>query len=255
MRTTLYAALGLVALFASGGCQLARDLLPRTHTSSRSPDGRHLAFVYQGLNPDPPDDHLYLGSVGQPARYLRALAPDADWSGAIVWSPNSRTVGFVINEQRLALFDVATAREIATLTLVKADGYPGCEEARAISIANDGIVTFDRYRRATMLLQTRQGVIEAPVTIFGTYGRPIHRAERLLGRERLQVATTGIRPGDVSSKVDDGLDALFRKAVASSGSRLSFSPGQFSANTDGQFSADVNSTNRRWQPPRDSNLH
>ena len=46
-----------------------------------------------------------------------------------------------------------------------------------------------------MLLQTRQGVIETPVTIFGTYGRPIHRAEQLLGRERLQVSTTGVRAG------------------------------------------------------------
>ena len=44
-----------------------------------------------------------------------------------------------------------------------------------------------------MLLQTRQGVIEAPVTIFGTYGRPIHRAEQLLGRERLQVSPTARR--------------------------------------------------------------
>jgi len=195
MRAALYPTLGLVALFAIGGCQLAHDLLPRTHTSSRSPDGRYMAFVHQGLNPDPPDDHLYLGPVGQPARYLRALAPDADWSSAIVWSPDSRTVGFVINEQRLALFDTATAREIATLTLVKADGYPGNQEARAISISNEGIVTFDRYRRATMLLHTRQGVIEAPVTISGTYGRPIHRAEQLLERERLQVSTAGVRAG------------------------------------------------------------
>jgi hypothetical protein len=167
--------------------------LPRTHTSPRSLDGRYAAFVHQGLNPDPPGDHLYLGPAGQSARYLRALAPDADWSRAIVWSPDSRTMGFVINEQRLALFDTATASEIAILTLVKADGYPGSEEARAISIANEGVVTFDRYRRATMLLQTRQGVIETSVTIFGTYGRPIHRAEQLIGRDRLQVSTAVVR--------------------------------------------------------------
>jgi hypothetical protein len=194
MRATLYLALGLAAVVASAGCQLARDLLPRTHTSSRSPDGRHLAFVYQGLNPDPPADHLYLGPVNRSARHLRALAPDADWSRTIVWSSDSRMVGFVINEQRLALFDTASAREIATLTLVKADGYPGSEEARAISIANDGTVTFEHYRRATTLLTTRDGVIEAPVTIFGTYGRPIHRAAQLLGRERLQAPTAGKRP-------------------------------------------------------------
>jgi hypothetical protein len=187
MGALLRAAIGVAALAGLGACQLAHDLLPRTHTSSRSPDGRYLAFVHQGLNPDPPDDHLYLGPVGQPARYLRALAPDADWSRAIVWSPDSRTVGFVINEQRLALFDTATAREIARLTLVRADGYPGSEEARGISIGNDGIVTFDRYRRATMLLKSRQGVIDAPVTLSGTYGRPIHRAEQFLASERVLV--------------------------------------------------------------------
>lgn len=186
MRALLRAAIGVAALAGLGACKLAHDLLPRTHTSSRSPDGRYVAFVHQKLNPDPPDDHLYLGPVGHPARYLRALAPDADWSRAIVWSPDSRTVGFVINEQRLALFDTATAREIAILPLVKADGYPGSEEARAISIANDGSVAFDRYRRATTLVQTRQGVLEAPVTIFGTR-RPIHRAEQALGRELIRV--------------------------------------------------------------------
>ena len=192
MRAPLCSALGLVAIFAVGGCQLARDLLPRTHTSSRSPDGRYEAFVHQGLNSDPPDDHLYVSLAGRPPRYLRSLAPDSDWSRTIIWSPDSRTVGFLINEQRLALFDTATASEIATLTLVKADGYPGSEEARTISITNDGIISFDRYRRATTLLQTRQGVIEAPVTIFGTYGRPIHRAEQLLGRERLRVSMNGL---------------------------------------------------------------
>jgi hypothetical protein len=197
MRVPLYSALVLVALFAVGGCQLARDLLPRTHTTSRSPDGRYVGFVHQGLNSDPPDDHLYLAKVGHPARYLRTLAPDADWSRAIVWSPDSRTVGFVINEQRLAVFDTATASEIAILTLVKADSYPGSEEARGISIANEGIVTFERYRRASVRLQTREGVIESPVTIFGTYGRPIHRAEQLLGRERLQLPTAaGRRRGE-----------------------------------------------------------
>lgn len=139
---------------------------------------------------DPPPRH-----ANARARYLRALAADADWSRAIVWSPDSRTAGFVVNEQRLALFDTATGSEIAILMLVKADGYPGSEEARAISIANDRIVTFDRYRRATVLLQTRQGVIEAPVTTSGTYGRPIHRADQLLGRERVEVSTSGVRAG------------------------------------------------------------
>ena len=176
-------------LVANSGCHLAHDLLPRTHTMSTSPDGRHVAYVYQQLNPDPPDDHLYLGPSKRQARRLMSLAPDADWCRTIVWSPDSRTVGFVINEQRLAVFDTATGSLTARLVLARADGYPGSEEARHVAIANDGVVTFDRYKRAMMLLRGRQGVIEAPVTISGTYGRPLHRPEQFLGQQRLHLST------------------------------------------------------------------
>lgn len=55
MRALLRAAIGVAALAGLGACKLAHDLLPRTHTSSRSPDGRYVAFVHQKLNPDPPD--------------------------------------------------------------------------------------------------------------------------------------------------------------------------------------------------------
>jgi hypothetical protein len=185
-------AVCVFAALASGGCQIAHDLLPRTHTTSTSPDGRSYAFVRQHLNPDPPDDHLYLGAAGSRARHLMALAPDADWCRAILWTPDSRTVGFLINEQRLALFDVSTMTLTAMLVLVQADGYPGSEEARRVSLANDGTVTFERVVRPTMLLRTRTGgTIEVPVTRSGTYGRPIHVAERSLGFERVRVKLSG----------------------------------------------------------------
>jgi hypothetical protein len=72
------------------GCQLAQDLLPRTHTASTAPDGRTRAFIRQHLNPDPPDDHLYLVPPDGSPQHLMALAPDQDWSRTIVWSPDSR---------------------------------------------------------------------------------------------------------------------------------------------------------------------
>jgi hypothetical protein len=184
----------LAAIVVTSGCRLAHDLLPRTHTTSTSPDGRYYAFVRQHLNVDPPDDHIYLGTAGRSARRIMSLAPDADWCRAILWTPDSRTVAFLINEQRLALFDTRTLSQIATVTLVDADGYPGSQEARDVSLANDGTVTFERVVRATMLLPVRsQGIIEAPVTWHGTYGRPIHRALRSLGRRQLRMAL-GERP-------------------------------------------------------------
>jgi hypothetical protein len=180
-----------VAILAGAGCQAARDFLPRTHTTSTSPDGRSYAFVRQHLNPDPPDDHLYIGRVGGPATHVLALAPDADWCRTIIWTPDSQTVGFLVSDQRLALFNVRTMELIAMTVLVVPDGYPGSQEARNVAIANDGAISFERVVRATTLLHPRgQGIIEAPVTSHGTFGRPIHRQQRSLGVERVHVSLT-----------------------------------------------------------------
>jgi hypothetical protein len=45
-------------------------------------------------------------------------------------------VGFLVNEQRLAVFDVRTATLSATLVLVNTDRYPGSEEALNIALAD-----------------------------------------------------------------------------------------------------------------------
>ena len=177
-----------VAILAGTGCHAARDFLPRTHTTSASPNGRSYAFVRQHLNPDPPDDHLYIGHVSGLATHVLALAPDADWCRTIVWTPDSQTVGFLVSDQRLALFDVRTMKLIAMAVLVAPDGYPGSQEARNVAIASDGVISFERVVRATLLHPRGQRVIEAPVTWHGTYGRPIHRPERRVGVERVHVS-------------------------------------------------------------------
>ena len=128
--------------------QAREGLLPRTHTTSTSPDGRYYAFVRQHLNPDPPDDHLYIAARPGAPRHVMALAPDADWCRTILWTPDSRTVGFLINEQRLALFDVRRMALISTVTLVNADGYPGSEE---------GPPRIDRQRRHRSPSNTSSG--------------------------------------------------------------------------------------------------
>ena len=139
----------LVALAATAGCQLAKDLFPRTHTTSLSPDGRYTAFVRQAANLDPPDDHLYLGPSGGSARRLMDLAPDSDWCRTVVWTSDSRRVGFLIRDQRLAVFDSATGEHLAFLQLVPADGYPGSQGARNVVLRPDGVVSFERFDRAT----------------------------------------------------------------------------------------------------------
>lgn len=183
----------VMAVAAGSGCQIARDLLPRTHTTSSSPDGRYTAFVRQHLNTDPPDDHLYLAVAGRSAKRLMSLVPDADWCRTIIWTRDSRRVGFLINEQRLAIFDTESAALISILVLVEADGYPGSQEARSVHFVDDGTVSFERFDRATAVLRRSDGrTVEAPLTLISP-ARPVNRPGRSRGWERLQAAPSDMR--------------------------------------------------------------
>jgi len=139
MRAHLSVWLVCVAVGISSGCRLARDLLPRTHTTAVAPDGQARAFVRQHLNSDPPDDHLYIARPGERAQEVMALAPDSDWSRAIVWSPDSRKVGFLINDQQLAVYDTRSFELEAMLILVS----EGSQEVRSVTLNSAGSVAFD----------------------------------------------------------------------------------------------------------------
>ena len=144
----------LVGATAAGlcACQRARDFLPSTHTVSVAPDGRTRAFVRQHFSIDPPADHLYVVPPAGTPRHLMALAPDQDWSRAIVWSPDSRRVGFLINDQRLAVFDARSFELEAMLLLVSDDSH----EARSVTLA-DSEVSFDVVQRAAVHVSQRDG--------------------------------------------------------------------------------------------------
>ena len=151
MRAPLSVWLVCVAVVLSSGCRLARDLLPRTHTTAVAPDGQTRAFVRQHLNPDPPDDHLYIARPGEPAREVMALAPDQDWCRAIVWSPDSRKVGFLINDRQLALYDARSFGLEAMLILNTDD----TQEVRSVSLQCGGIVSFDVIERGVIEIRRR----------------------------------------------------------------------------------------------------
>jgi hypothetical protein len=148
MKLALVIAMALTV--SATACRQARDLLPRTHTISTSPDGRWRAWVRQELNLDPPDDHLFLkGPDGRTVR-LMDLAPDADWCHSIVWTADSTRVGFLITDNRLSIFDARSLEHVAEVILVKIDGYPGSEEVQQLAFTSDGTaVTFDRAGRWT----------------------------------------------------------------------------------------------------------
>jgi hypothetical protein len=145
-----------VALAVLSGCRLT-GLLPRTHTWAESPDGRLTAFVRQHFDIDPPNDHLYVGAVGESPAHVMALAPDMDWCRTILWTADSRRVAFLIRDQHLAIFDAASHELTAMLPLVGRDGYPGSLEVRNVAFedADGTAVSFDRYARATADLPAR----------------------------------------------------------------------------------------------------
>jgi hypothetical protein len=189
MRSPLATILACAAAAGVIGCDrarnISRDLLPRTHTVSTSPDGRARAFVRQHLNPDPPDDHLYIVPPGEKAQHVMALAPDRDWCRTIVWSEDSRKVGFLINDERLAVFD-ADSRELEVmLPLVSAH-----QEARAVAITSDGLISFDRIEPAVYEVPHRDGrsfrTHASQISQFRAGSRMV-TPERVLGRETVRV--------------------------------------------------------------------
>src|SRR4051794_15085950 len=124
MRATSCLALGHAALSASGAASWRGICCHERTPRPDRPMGATWLPCTTGLKPDPPDDHLIWAQSASPLdssglsrrRGLESCHHLESWQ---------RTVGLVINEQRLALLDAATARETRILALIKADGYDG----------------------------------------------------------------------------------------------------------------------------------
>ena len=185
MRAHLSVWLVCVAVALSAGCRLARDLLPRTHTTSVAPDGKTRAFVRQHLNPDPPDDHLYIARPGEPPQEVMALAPDADSSRAIAWSPDSRKVGFVINGHRLAVYDVRSF-DLEAMLILDAVGE---QEVRSVTLDGSGAVSFDLVERALIDIPHKGDRLQVRGGDIAQYprGSRLVTPERMLGRRTMTI--------------------------------------------------------------------
>ena len=198
-RAVIRILLSSLAVTATG-CQVASNLVPRTLARSVSPDGRHTASVWRASSIDPPDDHLFLATGDRPARPLMDLAIDADWSRTIIWTSDSRKVGFVIADDRLAVFDVESARLEAFFFLAGTGCCGGPQESRNVAFSADGTsVSFDRFERPTVLLRNRNGEpFEAHLVSESEAGRPLSswqllRPEKHLGREVVRIPGSHIR--------------------------------------------------------------
>ena len=62
----------------------------------------------------------------------------------IVWSPDGKRAGFVINGQQLQLYEAETRKPAGQIDLVPRDSDPPTREARGITFSENGAaITFD----------------------------------------------------------------------------------------------------------------
>jgi hypothetical protein len=205
---TRSAPYGLVLLLGTivvlGGC----DFMPRILVTSLSPNGQQTAWVWRAPNLDPPDDHLFLKTKGGPPRGLMDLSPDGDWCRTIVWRSDSRKVGFVVSDDRLALFDVETGTLDAFFYLAGTGCCGGPQESRNVTLSADGRqVFFDRWDRPMVRIHRRDArpftatvSRESSPDLMTTW--PLVKPATLVGREVVRVPESRLRlrlvpaPGD-----------------------------------------------------------
>ena len=161
------AGVGPVLLLASWlltcGPEISYHLGFEQGVSSRSPDGRYLAYVENHLSIDPPNQSLRLASTERSLAAawnhvkLRQLGEDSESCTAIAWSPSGRHVAFVINESQVVTYEARSARLVGEIDLVDRDGYPTTRMVLGLRFESDGsrLSYLDCHRRSREDCRTR----------------------------------------------------------------------------------------------------
>ena len=117
---------GVVAfVVAMAGCTATQLGFPRTPLEATSPDGKRVAFVRNHPDIDPPSQSIWVNEPGKGALLIRRLGPDSDWCNIIVWSADSSTVAFLIQDAHLVTVDAASQQIVSDTWLTPWKGeYP-----------------------------------------------------------------------------------------------------------------------------------
>ena len=100
-------------------------------------------------------ERLAIGATADGAQPLAVLAANERCS-EIVWSPDGKRVGFVINGQQLRLYEAATHKPAGQVDLVARDSDPPTRVARGITFSENGAaITFDDCPRQKSGCQPR----------------------------------------------------------------------------------------------------
>ena len=150
----------LLILAATSACTRQELGLPRTPVSATSPDGRFVAFVRNHPDFDPPNQSIWFEAIGRSATKLKTLGPDSDWCNTIVWSSDSSTVSYLVQDARLITVEAHAARIVSEKWLTDWKGeYPPYRMVRDLSLSASGREA--RFRDCDRNL-TRQGHAPTP---------------------------------------------------------------------------------------------
>ena len=145
----LFVAIGFAA--AGAACSRSQLGLPRMPLSLVSPDGRFVAFVRNHPDIDPPSQSIWVGPVNGGATMVKRLGADMDWCNTIVWSADSSTVSFLVQDAKLVTADARQVRMISEQWLTDWKGeYPPARMAQQLSLSARGhTVNFRDCRRVS----------------------------------------------------------------------------------------------------------
>lgn len=129
----------VLILLSISACTREQLGLPRTPVSATSPDGRFVAFVRNHPNVDPPSQSIWLEAIGHSATKLKTLGPDSGWCHTIVWSSDSSTVSYLVQDARLITADAHAMRVVSEKWLTDWKGeYPPYRMVRDLSLSSPG---------------------------------------------------------------------------------------------------------------------
>ena len=139
-RAQLITAACAVVLALSAGCNRGnRDYVVR---SKAAPDQHHVAVARLVSCDAGLCESLAMGATADTVQQIVILA--AERCTEIVWSPDSKRAGFVIDGQQLRLYDAESHRPAGQLDLVPRDGNRPTRLARGITFSDNGAaITFD----------------------------------------------------------------------------------------------------------------
>lgn len=142
VRSRDSAALALACLMVAAfllGCDGEMLGLPHVPLAAASPDGRSLAWIRNHTTLDGPSQSIWLGPVGDTSVQLRRLGEDSDWCNTIVWSADSSTVAYLVQDARLLTADRSSRRIVSEKWLTEWQGeYPPYRMVRNLSLSADG---------------------------------------------------------------------------------------------------------------------